>query len=72
MGEVIGIRKPNTKIITQLESLTREARNGSLTSIVAIVIRQGEPDFVIETSELNSLEIIGAIEVLKKELIDAE
>ena len=72
MGEVIGIRTPNSKIVSQLETLMREARTGSLTSIVAVVMRHGEPDFIVETSELNALEIIGAIEVLKKELIEAE
>lgn len=69
MSNVVGITKPNTRLITLLEGLVRDAKAGSLTSIAAVVLRNDEADYAIETSDLTTLETIGALEALKIELL---
>jgi len=69
MGEVIGLTKPNSALIETLEGLLHEARRGVLTSIAAVVIRDGDADYAIEAPELTTLEMIGALETLKMELL---
>ena len=70
MSNVVGITKPNAKLVTLLEGLVREAKAGTLTSIAAVVLRDDEADYVLETPELTTLETVGAIEALKMELLN--
>ncbi|MBL4868551.1 MAG: hypothetical protein JKY67_19475 [Pseudomonadales bacterium] len=72
MGEVIGISKPNSELIDMLETLMQEAKAGTLTSIAAVVLRNNETDFEIQAPDFSSLEMIGALECLKTELINCE
>lgn len=72
MGEVVGITKPNTRLVKLLEGLLNEAKSGMLTSIAAVVLRNNEADFALETTDLTTLEMIGALEVLKAELLNQE
>ncbi|MBL4794445.1 MAG: hypothetical protein JKY24_02820 [Pseudomonadales bacterium] len=72
MGEVIGISQPNTELIDLLENLMQEAKAGKLTSIAAVVLRDNETDFEIQAPDFSSLEMIGALECLKIELIANE
>lgn len=72
MGEVIGISKPNSELIDMLENLMMEAKAGTLTSIAAVVLRNNETDFEIQAPDFSSLEMIGALECLKTELINCE
>ncbi len=69
MGDVVNIKKANTELISTLERLLVEAKSGQLTSIAAVVLRNDEADFAIHAPELNTLEMIGALECLKNELI---
>ena len=71
MGDVVGLTKPNSALIETLESLLREAKLGSITSVAAVVIRDGDADFEIE-ADLTTLEMIGALETLKLELLSEE
>lgn len=70
MSNVVGITKPNTKLVTMLEGLVREAKAGTLTSIAAVVLRNDEADYAMEMSDLTTLETIGALEALKMELLN--
>ena len=72
MGEVVGITKPNSELIDMLEALTMEARAGTLTSIAAVVLRNNEADFEIQAPDLSTLEMIGALECLKSELVSGD
>ncbi|MBV1883501.1 MAG: hypothetical protein KUG82_17810 [Pseudomonadales bacterium] len=72
MGEVVGIGKPNSELIDMLETLMMEAKAGTLTSIAAVVLRNSETDFEIQAPDFSSLEMIGALECLKTELINCE
>lgn len=69
MGKVVGITPPNTRLVKMLEELLAEAKRGRLTSLAAVVLRDHEADFALEVSDLSTLEIIGAMEVLKSELL---
>ena len=70
MGDVVGLTKPNSALIETLEGLLHEAKLGTLTSIAAVVIRNGDADFSIEVPDLTTLEMIGALETLKMELLN--
>ncbi len=70
MSNVVGMTKPNTKLVTLLESMVRDAKAGTLTSIAAVVLRNDEADYIMETSDLTTLETIGALEALKLELLN--
>ncbi len=72
MGEVVGITKPNSRLVKLLEGLLNEAKVGTLSSIAAVVLRNNEADFALETADLTTLEMIGALEVLKAELLNQE
>lgn len=72
MGDVVGMAKPNTRLVSLLEKLLTEAKAGRLTSIAAVVLRDNEADFAIEIPDLTTLELIGAIEALKCELLNLE
>ncbi len=72
MGEIVGIIKPNTRLVKLLEGLLSEAKVGTLTAIAAVVLRNNEADFALETTDLTTLEMIGALEVLKAELLNQE
>ena len=69
MGNVVGITPPNTRLVRLLEELLAEAKRGQLTSLAAVILRDHEADFALEVSDLSTLEIIGAMEVLKNELL---
>jgi hypothetical protein len=69
MGKVVGITPPNTRLVKLLEDLLVDAKRGRLTSLAAVVLRDHEADFALEVSDLSTLEIIGAMEVLKSELL---
>lgn len=69
MGKVVGITPPNTRLVKLLEELLVDAKRGRLTSLAAVVLRDHEADFALEVSDLSTLEIIGAMEVLKSELL---
>lgn len=69
MGKVVGITPPNTRLVKMLEELLVDAKRGRLTSLAAVVLRDHEADFALEVSDLSTLEIIGAMEVLKSELL---
>ena len=70
MSNVVGITKPNTRLVSLLEGLVRDAKAGTLTSLAAVVLRNDETDYVIETSDITTLETIGALEALKIELLN--
>ena len=69
MGKVVGITPPNTRLVKLLEDLLVDAKRGRLTSLAAVVLRDHEADFALEVSDLSTLEVIGAMEVLKSELL---
>lgn len=69
MGDVVGIKRANDELVVMLEDLLREARMGRLTSIAAVVLRDDDADFAIHAPELTTLEMIGALECLKSELM---
>ncbi len=69
MGNVIGIARPNARLVELLEELLREAKTGRLSSFAAILLKDGEADFAIETPDISMLEMVGAIEALKSELL---
>lgn len=71
MGEVIGLTKPNSELIDLLETLLAEARAGTLTSIAAVILRNNETDFELEVPDFNHLELVGALETLKFEIMNA-
>lgn len=71
MGEVIGLTKPNSELIDLLEALLAEARAGTLTSIAAVILRNNETDFELEVPDFTSLELVGALETLKFEIMNA-
>jgi hypothetical protein len=72
MGEVVGMTRPNTRLVELLEKLVIQAKSGRLTAIAAVVLKDNEADFAIEVPDLTTLELIGAIEVLKSELLNAD
>ena len=72
MGNVVGIKRPNSELIETLEGLLQDAQMGRLTSIAAIVLRDEEADFAIHAPELTTLEMIGALECLKAELLKSD
>ena len=69
MGDVVSISKPDPVLVQMLEELVVQARKGELTDLAAVVSRNGRVDFAIQTPEFNVLELIGAIEMLKAELM---
>lgn len=69
MGDVVGIKRANDDLVTMLEGLLQEARVGRLTSIAAVVLRDDNADFAMHAPELTTLEMIGALECLKAELM---
>ena len=69
MGDVVGMKRANTELVDMLEELLMEAKTGQLTSIAAIVLRNEETDFAIHAPELTTLEMIGALEHLKNEML---
>jgi len=71
MGKIVGITPPNTRLVKILEGLLAEAKRGRLTSLAAVLTKDHETDFVLEVPELSTLEIIGAMEVLKAELLQS-
>ncbi len=72
MGEVVSMKRPNTRLVELLEKLVIQAKAGRLTAIAAVVLKDNEADFAIEVPDLTTLELIGAIEVLKCELLNAD
>lgn len=72
MGNVVGIKRPNDELITLLEELLRDAKIGRLSSIAAVVLKDEEADFAIHAPELTTLEMIGALECLKSELLKGD
>ena len=72
MGEIVGITRANTSLIQLLENLLSDAKSGRVTAIAAVVLKDNEADFAIEVPGLTTLELIGAIEVLKGELLNLE
>lgn len=72
MGEVIGITRANESLVQLLEKLLSQAKSGRLTALAAVVLKDNEADFAIEVPGLTTLELIGAIEVLKGELLNQE
>lgn len=72
MGEVVGMTRPNTRLVELLEKLVIQAKAGRLTAIAAVVLKDNEADFAIEVPDMTTLELIGAIEVLKCELLNAD
>jgi len=72
MGDVVGIKKPNNELVELLQRLLREAQTGRLTSLAAVVLRNDDADFAIHAPELTTLEMIGALECLKAELMRAQ
>ena len=72
MGDVVGIARPNTRLVKLLEELLMDAKDGRLTSIAAVVLKDHEADFAIESSDLSTLELVGALEILKSELINSD
>lgn len=69
MGDVVGIKRANDELVTMLEGLLQEAMTGRLTSVAAVVLRDDDADFAIHAPELTTLEMIGALECLKSELM---
>ena len=69
MGEVVGIKRANNELVTMLEALLQDARVGRLSSIAAVILRDDDADFAIHAPELTTLEMIGALECLKAELM---
>ena len=73
MSNVIELKKHNESLVKALESLLIEARSGRVTSMAAIVLKNHETDFVIEpASEQSTLETLGALELLKNEIMNLE
>jgi hypothetical protein len=72
MGEVVGMTRPNTRLVELLEKLVIQAKAGRLTAIAAVVLKDNEADFAIEVPDMTTLELIGAIEILKCELLNAD
>ena len=69
MGDVVGIKRANTDLVSMLEGLLQEAKMGRLSSVAAVVLRDDDADFAIHAPELTTLEMIGALECLKAELM---
>ncbi len=69
MGNVVGIKKASDELVTMLERLLQEAKIGRLSSVAAVVLRDDVADFAIHAPELTTLEMIGALECLKAELM---
>lgn len=69
MGDVVGIKRASDELVTMLEGLLQEARMGRITSIAAVVLRDDDADFALHAPELTTLEMIGALECLKSELM---
>lgn len=72
MGEVVGMTRPNTRLVEILEKLLIQAKAGRLTALAAVILKDNEADFAIEVPDLTTLELIGAIEVLKSVLLNAD
>lgn len=69
MGDVVGIKRSNDELVTLLEGLLHEAKTGRLSSIAAVILRDDDADFALHAPELTTLEMIGALECLKAELM---
>ena len=69
MGDVVGIKRASDELVTMLEGLLHEANMGRLSSVAAVVLRDDDADFAIHAPELTTLEMIGALECLKAELM---
>lgn len=69
MGDVVGIKRASDELVTMLEGLLQEAKVGRLSSVAAVVLRDDDADFAIHAPELTTLEMIGALECLKAELM---
>ena len=69
MGDVVGIKRASDELVTMLEDLLQEAKMGRLSSVAAVVLRDEKADFAIHAPELTTLEMIGALECLKAELM---
>ena len=69
MGDVVGIKRASDELVTMLEGLLHEAKMGRLSSVAAVVLRDDDADFAIHAPELTTLEMIGALECLKAELM---
>ena len=69
MGDVVGIKRPSDELVTMLEGLLNEAKMRRLSSVAAVVLRDDDADFAIHAPELTTLEMIGALECLKAELM---
>ena len=69
MGDVVGIKRASNELVTMLEGLLQEAKMGRLSSVAAVVLRDDDADFAIHAPELTTLEMIGALECLKAELM---
>ena len=72
MGEIIGINKPNHQLVRTLEGLLIDARCGHLRGFAAVLLRGQETDFSLETNEMSAIEVIGALELLKSEVIQEQ
>ena len=69
MGDVVSMSKPDPVLVQMLEDLVLQAKRGELTDFAAVIAKQGSVDFSIHTPEFSVLELIGAIEMLKAELM---
>ncbi|MES2662581.1 MAG: hypothetical protein V4629_04675 [Pseudomonadota bacterium] len=73
MGDIVDLnRRSSSELVDLLESLVIEARSGRLSSIAAVVLRDNEADFEIHAPDMSNLEMIGALECLKAELLIAD
>lgn len=67
---VVGIGEhQNPELVESLERMVQEAKEGRLTSLTAIVVRDGDIDYEIDYGELSTIDVIGGIELLKQTLI---
>lgn len=69
-SNVVGLHR-NEELIATLEQLLSEAKTGRLESLNAVVQRDGEIDFEIDYSQLDQLEVIGGLEMLKAVILNS-
>ena len=69
---VVNINRENDLIIKELEQLIAHVRSGSLNCFVGLKYVDGVPDFIIVNPDFDCLQLVGALEVLKAELLAPE
>ena len=72
MGDIVSISKPDPDLVQMLEEMLMQARSGELTSIAAVILRNEKIDFAIQTPNFTTLEMLGALELLKAEMINSD